>query len=252
VPSPAEHAAGWFPDPNGRHEHRYFNGRAWTADVADAGQRAVDPLGSAPSPIPAGFPPGPPGSGQGNGIATAALVCGIIGVLLAWVPFVVVAGFVLAVLALVFGIQGIRRANVSQSGRGKALAGVILGTVGLALSVLGVLLSVVVFREVRAFMNPAAHSVEVTSCQVDGRVAHVAGTLTNRDREAAEFSLYIVVDTGGARPVQADTAHKIDPVAPGATVEWVATTFVDRAAETCTASADVFGPLPFGVDVERP
>lgn len=37
-------AAGWYPDPSSRHEQRYWNGSAWTADVADAGATSSDPL----------------------------------------------------------------------------------------------------------------------------------------------------------------------------------------------------------------
>ena len=35
--------AGWFPDPSGGHEHRYWDGTRWTEHVADAGVSAVDP-----------------------------------------------------------------------------------------------------------------------------------------------------------------------------------------------------------------
>lgn len=35
-------AAAWYPDPNGGHELRYWDGRAWTAHVADGGQTSVD------------------------------------------------------------------------------------------------------------------------------------------------------------------------------------------------------------------
>ena len=44
-------AAGWYPDPLGRHEHRYFDGSVWTSHVADAGRAAEDPL-SPPPPRP--------------------------------------------------------------------------------------------------------------------------------------------------------------------------------------------------------
>ena len=37
-------AQGWFEDPTGRHQHRYWDGTAWTPDVADNGQASVDPL----------------------------------------------------------------------------------------------------------------------------------------------------------------------------------------------------------------
>ena len=35
---------GWWPDPFGRHEVRWWDGRAWTADVSDGGVRSVDPV----------------------------------------------------------------------------------------------------------------------------------------------------------------------------------------------------------------
>jgi hypothetical protein len=34
----------WHPDPTGRHDHRYWDGTAWTAHVADRGISATDPL----------------------------------------------------------------------------------------------------------------------------------------------------------------------------------------------------------------
>ena len=35
--------AGWFADPGGIHEHRYWDGTRWTEHVANAGVSAVDP-----------------------------------------------------------------------------------------------------------------------------------------------------------------------------------------------------------------
>jgi uncharacterized protein YxjI len=37
-------AAGWYPDPGGKHEHRYWDGSQWTDNVADHGRQSVDPL----------------------------------------------------------------------------------------------------------------------------------------------------------------------------------------------------------------
>jgi hypothetical protein len=37
-------AAGWKPDPRGRHQLRYWDGSRWTSHVADAGVQADDPL----------------------------------------------------------------------------------------------------------------------------------------------------------------------------------------------------------------
>jgi uncharacterized protein YxjI len=36
-------APDWYPDPFGRHEHRYFDGENWTDQVASHGRQAVDP-----------------------------------------------------------------------------------------------------------------------------------------------------------------------------------------------------------------
>lgn len=42
--SPGTVPAGWFEDPMGRHQYRYWDGTIWTDTVADNGQQAVDPL----------------------------------------------------------------------------------------------------------------------------------------------------------------------------------------------------------------
>ncbi len=42
----------WRPDPTGRHQHRYWDGSAWTAYVADDGQASEDPLDRATAGVP--------------------------------------------------------------------------------------------------------------------------------------------------------------------------------------------------------
>jgi uncharacterized protein YxjI len=34
---------GWYPDPYGRHEHRWFDGNGWTENVSSHGKQATDP-----------------------------------------------------------------------------------------------------------------------------------------------------------------------------------------------------------------
>jgi hypothetical protein len=41
--------ARWHADPTGRHQLRYWDGRAWTAHVSDRGVAATDPLPAAAS-----------------------------------------------------------------------------------------------------------------------------------------------------------------------------------------------------------
>lgn len=37
-------AGGWHPDPSGRHQYRYWDGTAWSAQVSDGGVVSTDPL----------------------------------------------------------------------------------------------------------------------------------------------------------------------------------------------------------------
>jgi hypothetical protein len=50
-------AAGWNPDPTGRHEYRYWDGSTWTDDVSDSGVTSVDPIAG---PAPRGDDPTAP------------------------------------------------------------------------------------------------------------------------------------------------------------------------------------------------
>jgi uncharacterized protein YxjI len=49
--APAQHPPGWYPDPFGRHETRWWDGRQWTEHVASHGRQAVDaPTGGSDVP----------------------------------------------------------------------------------------------------------------------------------------------------------------------------------------------------------
>jgi uncharacterized Tic20 family protein len=75
---------------------------------------------------PTGYPG--PATRQGNGLAIAALVCGIIGLLL--------FGIVLGPLAIIFGGIGLSRANKGAPHRGMAVAGLVLGIIDVVLLVI--------------------------------------------------------------------------------------------------------------------
>jgi len=84
---------------------------------------------SMPPPPPA--PPPPPGYQYGEGAparndgkAVAAFVCGLVGL--------VIAGFILGIIAIVFGIQSRKAIDASGGqlkGRGMATAGLVLGII---------------------------------------------------------------------------------------------------------------------------
>lgn len=51
--------ASWQTDPTGRHDHRYWDGTAWTENVADAGVASIDPYESTAPPAPEAAAPAP-------------------------------------------------------------------------------------------------------------------------------------------------------------------------------------------------
>ena len=53
----AASSASWYPDPLGRHEHRYWDGSEWTEHVSDAGALTTDPLATTSAEPAAEVPP---------------------------------------------------------------------------------------------------------------------------------------------------------------------------------------------------
>ena len=98
--------------------------------TAPGGYGPPPPGGYAPPPGswggPGGYGPPPPGYGpqQNKGLAVAALVLGIVGV----VTFFFFLGGLIGIVALVLGIVAIRQTRRGQaSGQGMAIAGTVLG-----------------------------------------------------------------------------------------------------------------------------
>lgn len=130
----------WYPDPTGRHDHRWWDGAEWTAHVADAGTPGTDPVPAAPPADAAAAASGSPTTaprtgaapvGPAPGVAVAALVVGLAAALLGWVPFL---GVAVAVAAVVLATIALRRV---RGGRGRGMA-----AIGLGAGLLGVLAGV--------------------------------------------------------------------------------------------------------------
>ena len=237
-------AAGWYADPTGRYEHRYYNGQTWTADVSSGGQRFVDQLGLSPRDQPTTRRNAP-----NDALGTAAMVLGIVAISIAWMPFVVVLGILAALLALVFGWIGVRRARNSGGSRSFAVVGLATGASALVAATVGVLLTMVVLDVYDDYLNPQPNSVAVTECELEGSRATMAGVLTNTGDRTADYSVLV----GFVRP-GTDNAHRservsIDDVEPGADAPFTAQSQVDLEAIDCVI-LDVNGPLPFGVAVD--
>lgn len=113
----------WLPDPSGRHQLRWWDGSEWTEHVSDQGTQATDPLaGDAPPP--------PPGAGaRRSGRATAALVLGIVGIL--------VFPVVCSTLAIIFGALALRDMGPDPEVKGRSMAwwGLGLGIAGLLIGI---------------------------------------------------------------------------------------------------------------------
>jgi hypothetical protein len=108
----------------------------------DQGQQYGQPPGGYPQagqyPPPGMYPqygyPAYPSSGT-NGLAIASLVLGIAQIFL-W--------FVAGIPAIILGAVALRQVRLSgQSGRGMAIAGIILGSIGIVLSILLIILIIV-------------------------------------------------------------------------------------------------------------
>jgi hypothetical protein len=241
-----------------RFEYRFHNGTVWTGDVSSNGERYVDPLGIDPGGVdPGGVDPGAgvgrSGRAAGSGLALASMTLGIIAVTIAWLPFIVALGAICAVLAIVFGGISLARARDgsrrSHRARGFAIVGLTTGSLALALCVVGVTLSVAVLRAVDRFENPADHEITVTSCELDGTVAAMTGTITNRSADEASFDVRVSF----TRP-ETDNVHRrarvaVDDVAPDAVVEFEVFRKVVLEDVDCHVT-DVTGPLPFGLDID--
>ena len=68
---------------------------------------------------------------QTSGLAIASMVCGILSLVFFWVP---VFGFLLGIIAIIFGAVSIRQIGREPNlgGRGMAIAGLVCGIVGVA------------------------------------------------------------------------------------------------------------------------
>lgn len=106
---PSSFPPGWYPDPLGRHEQRWYDGMRWTDHVGDAGRPGLDPLAATSGIAPT--------AGDASNLSRAALVAALAAVVLSVVPYVGVLAAVLALtLTLVARARG-RAAGPLRDGR---------------------------------------------------------------------------------------------------------------------------------------
>lgn len=127
---------------------------------------------TATQPAPQMYVPAPQ---PRNGLGTAALVLGIIAAVFAFVPFMWWLGFILGILATVFGLVGRGRAKrMRATNGGVALAGAITGLAG-------IVISTVMFVLFLAALGGAVSSIDNS---VDKSATH--GSVTNDGKVTSE------------------------------------------------------------------
>ncbi|MBR5714718.1 MAG: DUF4190 domain-containing protein, partial [Clostridia bacterium] len=78
-------------------------------------------------------------NGSSKGISIAALVCGIVGIVGAWFPVICYFALIIAIVGIVLGAIGMKKAKENNEPTGLATAGLVLGIIGTALAVIGVI-----------------------------------------------------------------------------------------------------------------
>jgi hypothetical protein len=147
----------------------------------------------APPPTPT--PPAPPtpyavgAPNPNNGMAVAALVLGIL-------TFVCL-GPIAGVLAIIFGFLGMKKANeLGGTGKGMAVAGLILGAVGTILSIILFVVFVVLAGTATVAINdatgpadPSTYSYKITDCGKDSfDDPEMTVTVTNKTDSKKQFT----------------------------------------------------------------
>ena len=110
---------GWYPDPAGGPDERWWDGTAWSADTR--------PVSALSRPLPPTVLKNTP--------ATAGFVLGLLALLVNTFLVVSLAAFVLSALGIARAGQ-FRSAGYAPVGRGRAIAGLILALLGGAGTVL--------------------------------------------------------------------------------------------------------------------
>jgi Domain of unknown function (DUF4190) len=179
-----------------------------------------------------GAPPGP-GQGDepnrlGNGLAVAALVLGIVGVVAGVTVILFFVAFPLGVLALIFGLVGQSNARKRDgAGRGQAIAGTVLGSVTIGLSIIGLLIIVVWVRDTEITVkgpfrlgraDPAVFDATVDTCTQERDFAESTGTITNTSNVRQTFVVVVAFREDATRV--GEGTDQIRGLLPGETARW--------------------------------
>ena len=137
---------GWYPDNANPSLQRWWDGTQWTTHTAaaspvlqqnGAGLYTASPYAVGPQPVSSG----------GNNIATLSLLFSVLsigGLFLVWL-------LPLSIVGIILGIIGVRRAGRFAAGvrkRGQAIAGIIVGVISLAMTILLTVAALATYQQI--------------------------------------------------------------------------------------------------------
>jgi len=144
------------------------------------------PPGMPPTP-PSGMPPMPPSGGQSptNGLAVTAMILGIVSICF---------GYLAGIPAVIFGFLGKKKAAETGVGGGQALAGIILGFIGIVIGVLWTILFLVGALASDSAIDDINRDLQESSQEFDEQQARNGGVadssdyvITRKDVEVSSF-----------------------------------------------------------------
>jgi hypothetical protein len=195
-----------------------------------------------PPPTASYIAPPPAGGDTSNGMAVAALVLGIAAVVLF---FTCGVGIFAGVLAVIFGFLGLSKAKVLEKGKGMAIAGLVLGAVGIIGGILFIVLVAVGVNNASdnaqdTFGPVSSSDYELTTdtCEIDqyGSVTF-NGTIENTANK--DLGIDIVGEIRNAK-TNALLSTETDYVSTteGGTSDWSLDTYIDNPVDiTCRVTA---------------
>jgi hypothetical protein len=160
---------------------------------------------------PAGYAPAPK-----NGMGTAALVLGILAIVLAFIPILGFASWPLSILGIIFGLVGVRRVGKQRAtNKGVAVSGFVLSIIGFVL----VIISTVIYV---GALNAGVQSIN-DSLNAEH---HVAYKVTTTDGGAVSVT-YSQGRAGSGSVVNVPSPWSVDTTVTGSVATLTATSAID-------------------------
>ena len=159
-----------------------------------------------------------------NGLAVAAMVLGIIAVVLVWIPFLNTISLVLAIIAIALAIPGLIKANRVAKGKGQAIAGLVLAIVsGVGFFIVNAATVSAIDSTVTEINDvlDATDEIDVTfgEASYDGFTTSVAVTVVNTSDEARSFIISVNASSPDGTTVYDSTTIATPTLAPGQTYQ---------------------------------